>query len=175
MSWIETYSGKQIDLVNPDPEQFLLEDIFRALLNIPRFGGHTKNFYSVAMHSYNVATLLPPALQFQGIMHDATEAFIGDMPTPFKALLPDYKAAELRLWHAIADRFSLPYKLDPLVKQADAIALIHERDYLKPTKIVWPDHENVLRLPAGTFRWDNKHLQDLLVDVVCMRNNQKKN
>jgi uncharacterized protein len=151
MSWIETFSGKQIDLLHPDPEQFTLDDIFHALRYMPRFGGHTNRFYSVGNHSYNVALLVPDHLKFQAIMHDATEAFIGDMPTPFKRLMPDYKAAEDRLWMAICTKFSLPYKLDPLVKQADAIALIHERDILKPTGIKWPDHENVIRLPVGSF------------------------
>lgn len=151
MSWIETFSGKQIDLISPDPQQFTLEDIFHALCNIPRFGGHTSKFYSVGSHSYNVAKLVPDHLKFQAIMHDATEAFIGDMPTPFKRLMPDYQAAEDRLWQAICTKFDLPYKLDPLVKQADAIALIHERDILKPTGVKWPDHENVIRLPEGSF------------------------
>lgn len=155
MSWIETFSGKQIDLLHPDPDQFTLDDIFHALLNVPRFGGHTKYFYSVAMHSYNVAKLVPDHLKFQAIMHDATEAFIGDMPTPFKRLMPDYKVAEERLWQAICTKFALPFKLDPVVKQADAIALIHERDRLKPTGIKWPDHENVIRLPDGTFMFAN--------------------
>lgn len=173
MSWIETYSGKQIDLLNPDPEQFTLEDIFRALLNVPRFGGHTAQFYSVAMHSINVARLLPKDLQFQGVMHDATEAFIGDMPTPFKKLLPDYKAAEHRLWKAIAMRFNLPEVLDPMVKQADAIALIHERDMLKPTNVVWAEHENVLRLPPGTFIKDNQDLKKILWHVKVMEANSR--
>lgn len=162
MSWIETYSGRQIDLLNPDPDQFVLEDIMRALLNVPRFGGHTKQFYSVAMHSFNVAMLLPDKLKFQGLMHDATEAFIGDMPTPYKKLLPQYKEAEARLWQAIAERFGINPVLDPLVKQADGVALIHERDYLKPTKVVWTDHENVLRLPLGTFWWNNINLKPLV-------------
>lgn len=165
MSWIETYSGKQIDLLNPDPEQFTLDDIFHALLNVPRFSGHTKYFYSVAMHSYNVAKLLPDHLKFQGIMHDAAEAFIGDMPTPFKRLMPEYKKFEDALWQAIATKFDLPYKLDPLVKQADAIALIHERDNLKPTGIKWPDHENVIRLPQGSFLWANLMKEKLLNHV----------
>lgn len=162
MSWIETYSGKQIDLLHPDPDQFTLEDIFRALLNVPRFGGHTKQFYSVAMHSYNVAQLLPRELRFQGIMHDATEAFIGDMPTPFKKLLPDYKVAEAKLWKAIAYRFGIEDVLDPMVKEADGIALIHERDYLKPTARVWPDHERCIRLPKGSFVWQNLGLTELV-------------
>lgn len=162
MSWIETYSGRQIDLLSPDPEQFTLEDIFRALLNVPRFGGHTEHFYSVAMHSYNVAQLLPDHLKFQGIMHDATEAFIGDMPTPFKKLLPDYKKAETRLWEAIATKFEIDPVLDPLVKQADGVALIHERDFLKPTKIVWPEHERCLRLPKNCFIWSNLSIRELV-------------
>lgn len=162
MSWIETYSGKQIDLLHPDPKQFELEDIFRALLNVPRFGGHTKQFYSVAMHSYNVAQLLPLELKFQGLMHDATEAFIGDMPTPFKRLLPDYKKAENRLWEAIAFRFGIEFVLDPMVKQADGIALIHERDFLKPTSRVWPDHERCIRLPKNSFVWANQPVQELV-------------
>lgn len=154
MSWIETFSGKKIDLLNPDPEQFTMEDIFHALMNVPRFGGHTKVFYSVATHSFNVAQLVPDHLKFQAIMHDATEAYLMDMPTPYKALLPDYQEAEQNLWEAICKKFGLPLKLDPLVKQADRVALITERNHLKGESD-WGTLENTLRVPPTAFLWAN--------------------
>lgn len=154
MSWIETFGGNKVDLLNPDPDQFTLDDIFHALMNVPRFGGHTRFFYSVASHSYNVALLVPDHLKFQAIMHDATEAYLMDMPTPFKALLPDYQEAEQNLWEAICKKFDLPLKLDPLVKQADRVALITERNHLKG-KSDWGELENTLIVPVTTFMWAN--------------------
>ena len=164
MSWIETFSGNKVDLLQPDPQSFTLEDIFHALLNVPRFSGHTRRFYSVAMHSYNVAQLVPDHLKFEAIMHDATEAYLMDMPTPYKALLPDYRAAEENLWLGIAAKFDLPEVLDPLVKQADRVALITERNYLKG-KSDWGDLENTLIVPPLAFEWENMGKLNLLKAV----------
>lgn len=161
MSWIETISGNKVDLLDPDPNSFTLEDIFHALLNVPRFGGHTRTFYSVAMHSVNVARLVPDHLKFEAIMHDATEAYLMDMPTPYKALLPDYRAAEENLWLAICKKFDLPEVLDPLVKQADRCALISERNYLKG-KCDWGDLERTLIVPPAAFIWANMGKLELL-------------
>lgn len=161
MSWIETISGNKVDLLDPDPNSFTLEDIFHALLNVPRFGGHTRTFYSVAMHSVNVARIVPDHLKFEAIMHDATEAYLMDMPTPYKALLPDYREAEDNLWLAICKKFDLPEVLDPLVKQADRCALISERNYLKG-KCDWGDLERTLIVPPAAFIWANMGKAELL-------------
>src|SRR5690606_15472115 len=121
---------------------------------MPRFAGHVDKFYSVAEHSINVAWICPPEHRLQGLLHDATEAYICDIPTPFKRLLPEYKALEDNLWAAIAKRFDVPFELAPEVKEADRIMLLTERDALKASsKRNWSDeYESTPRWPGFSNR-----------------------
>ena len=153
MSYIETYTGKRVDILLPDAEQICIEDIAHALAQVPRFAGHGSEFYSVAQHSLNVAALLPKHLKLQGLLHDATEAYLGDMPTPFKALLPDYQAAEQRMWNAISFAFYLPKEVHPSVKQADKIMLMSERDRFKSESSgYWgQEYEDTLRVEVEQY------------------------
>ncbi|WP_272976002.1 hydrolase [Deinococcus geothermalis] len=136
-AWIQLYSGVAFDLLNPDPATIHPQDIAVALSRQPRFGGHTLRPYSVAQHSLVVAHLLQitghgPAVVLQGLLHDATEAFVVDVPRPLKALLPEYRVIEDRVWRAVAARFDLPAELGPAVKWADEEALLHEAHHLLP-------------------------------------------
>lgn len=125
--WFTTHSGRQFFLLSPTPESIAIEDIAHALSMICRWGGHTKKFYSVAQHSVHVSYLLTPDLALQGLLHDATEAYVGDVVRPLKVLLADYDAIEALVWEAIAAKFNLPVVLDPAVKRADLLALAIER------------------------------------------------
>ena len=82
MTWILTWSGKRFDLFEPTPEMIDPRDIAQALGTIARFNGHTKEHYTVAQHSVIVANLVPPEHQLAALLHDATEAYIGDMVRP---------------------------------------------------------------------------------------------
>jgi hypothetical protein len=130
MHWIQTFSGKQFDLLDPQPDMICIEDIAHALGNMPRFTGHTRVFYSVAQHSIQVSNLVNSEHAFVGLMHDAPEAYIGDMSSPLKGLLRDYRRIERVIWLAIADKFGLPDDIPSEVKGADQIALRTERDEL---------------------------------------------
>ncbi|MFA5286352.1 MAG: hypothetical protein WC347_12205, partial [Smithellaceae bacterium] len=76
---IHTFSGIAFDLLNPKPEMILLEDIIHSLALINRFNGAAIFPYSVAQHSLYVASLLPSELKLHGLLHDAAEAYVGDM------------------------------------------------------------------------------------------------
>jgi hypothetical protein len=109
---IETSSGRFVDPLDADPADIVLEDIAHALANICRFGGHVKRHYSVAEHSINVARLLSdwgygPHVALHGLMHDAAEAYLGDVVSPIKYDLfgSKYEAAECGLMLRIAERF----------------------------------------------------------------------
>lgn len=133
MSWIQTYTGRAFDLLDPQPDMVVVEDIAHALSNICRFTGHTRAFYSVAEHSVHVAEIVPEELHLQGLLHDAAEAYIQDIATPLKWLLPDYKLIEQRVWKAVAAKFNLPDDLDQQVKDADLRMLLTERRDLMGT------------------------------------------
>lgn len=132
-NWIETRSGKRVSVENPLPNQFDIKDIAYALSNTCRFNGHCSGFYSVAEHSVAVALRLPPDMRLAGLLHDATEAYLGDVPSPIKQFLPDYKAIEQRFEEALATAFMVDLWQDD-VKAADIDALFTEAHFLIPSQ-----------------------------------------
>lgn len=123
-------SGTKIDLLNPTPEMIHPEDVAGALSKICRFGGHSSEFYSVAQHSVFVSALVPDQLRFPALMHDAAEAYLGDVIKPLKVLLGNvYEDLEERFMQVICKRFAIDPDLLPLIKGYDKLALEieHER------------------------------------------------
>ena len=144
MSLIQLHSGQYIDLLNPRPEDIFIEDIAHALSNICRFTGHTKQFYSVAQHSVHTTLLLKDQeFALQALLHDASEAYLSDVSTPLKRLLPEYVKLEKRFEAVIAERFDMPVVKHSLVKKADLLALVTEkRDLMSKTDVcdqLWGD------------------------------------
>lgn len=140
---ILTVSGDYFDFNNPEAHEFRIEDIAHALSNICRFTGHTRAFYSVAQHSVEVSYLVHPKHALAGLLHDASEAYLGDVSTHLKRMLPEYQVLEERVEAAIAKAFGLQYPLDEAVKRADLRMLVTEkRDLMKASKdtsVEWPD------------------------------------
>lgn len=148
MSWLGTGSGKRIDLINPDPSQFDLHDIALALSRTPRFNGHTNKPWSVLQHSMAVAKLVAKEYQLQAILHDASEAYICDVPSPMKRLLGQaYYDVEKRIQVAIGKKFGCELnKLPQCVKTADMIMLMTEHEALQDTRLEWEfDYSDGLR------------------------------
>lgn len=155
MTWIQTQSGRAFDLIDPRAEDVNVDDIAHALSRINRFSGHTHGEpYSVAHHSMLVADLLaswgaPPAIVREGLLHDAGEAYYGDVTSPVKRALDALRdvamarAGEatghtrvvLANLHALTDpndcvvrsALMLPEHETPIVKRADLVALAIER------------------------------------------------
>lgn len=126
---LQTYSGILIDPFDPNPEDIIIEDIAHALSNLCRFGGHVREFYSVAEHSYRGSFLcLGDELSF--LLHDASEAYMVDIPRPIKYRLAGYKEAEENLQKIIFDKFNLPFPFSQKVKEIDDLMLQKESAYI---------------------------------------------
>lgn len=100
---VETYTGGQFDVLNPDPADVDLRDVAAGLAHTCRFGGHCRYFYSVAQHSIHVSHELSddPRLQLFGLFHDAGEAYIGDVPRPIKARIDEFERIEAGILDAV--------------------------------------------------------------------------
>lgn len=142
-STIMLQSGEWFDILDPRGSAFTIEDIAHGLANTCRYAGQCKEFYSVAEHSLHVSTTCTTA-PFEALMHDAAEAFIGDVTRPLKQLLPEYKAIEHDIEQAVFERFGLPAKLPAEVKQADLRVLAAEQaQIMAPSTSDWAKTSNV--------------------------------
>jgi hypothetical protein len=129
--WMQTFSGGQFWPESPDYGDVKLLDIAHALSMLCRFGGHCRDFYSVAEHSVLVSQVVPPEFALQGLLHDATEAYCVDVPRPLKKALGwSYETIESGISFSIAVKFNLPFEMDESVKRADNDVLLAERDAL---------------------------------------------
>lgn len=157
--WIQTYTGRQFFPFSPDPDQICIEDIAHALALTCRFGGHCRRFYSVAQHSVIVSELCPAGFELEGLLHDAAEAYVGDLPAPIKCGLSDYRNMERRIERAIAERFSIPWPTREPVKKVDMRMLATEAQQLmgfppEPWDLCGADPYDLLEIST----WDDpKH------------------
>jgi len=123
---ILTHSGKLLDPFNPNPDTIELNDIAISLSRQCRFAGHTKTFYSVAEHSVRVCDIVSDKYKLTALLHDASEAFLLDIPKPLKHRMPEYLEAEDNLMKVIAQKFGFIYPLPEEVKEADNHILRNE-------------------------------------------------
>jgi uncharacterized protein len=153
--WVQTWCGEAVDLVDPDPRTIRRVDITRSLSRLVRFNGHTEEQYTVAQHSVLVARIAatelggtygaPPAFRAAALLHDAHEAYMGDIVRPVAAL-PGLEASiaqlKARLQRAIHVAFGLPEVLPDewraAIHAADMIALATEqRDLMRKPPREW--------------------------------------
>lgn len=123
MTWIRTWSGGRFDFAAPSAADIRLEDIAHALGQLCRFTGHTSSFYSVAEHSVHVSHLVPPEHARWALLHDAAEAYIGDVARPLKltAGMDGYRELEARVEAAVLEAFGVELTPEAVeaVKKAD--------------------------------------------------------
>jgi hypothetical protein len=165
--YLQTVSGRWVNPFDPDPAQLDAGDIARALANQCRFGGHTRIFYSVAQHSVIVSRLVEERGGdvedvFAALMHDATEAYLGDMPHPLKHRSPlgaAFREAEAHLEQAIRDHFGIKPSV-PAIKDVDRALLATERRAFSAETWHWPELEGVEPLDLELTAWSPERAAD---------------
>lgn len=116
---IRTFTGVYVNVFEPDINTINIYDIAHALAFQGRFTGHLPRFYSVAQHSIMCSKRVEPKYKLQALMHDASEAYLTDMPSPIKNRMPQYREVEDKLMGVISEIFNFEYPLHPSVKEAD--------------------------------------------------------
>lgn len=124
-------SGAWFDFAAPHSSPFTIEDIAHGLSHICRYSGQCNGFYSVAEHSLLVSETVT-GFELEALMHDAAEAFLGDITRPLKQMLPDYKRIEGEVERAIFSRFGIQTPIPREVKQADLRVLAAEQRQIMP-------------------------------------------
>ncbi len=135
--FVHTWTGKKFYFTDPKPEDVFIEDIAHALSLQCRFNGHIAELYSVAEHSVMVANIVEEEtkdaqLTLTALLHDAAETYLGDVVSPLKGLLGDYRVFEKSVEACVATRFSLTYPFPEAIERADRTALAREFKFLSP-------------------------------------------
>lgn len=152
--WIQLASGTAFFLDNVDNNEYYISDIAHALSQQCRFSGHTSEFYSVAEHSVHCSYLVPPQYALTALLHDASEAYIVDIPKPLKAELPEYCKIEDKVMSVIARVFGIIYPFPKAVKDVDIQMLFAERNRLiGPPVYPWIGEESVIPANVDIQCW----------------------
>ena len=135
MTWIQTHTGKRFDVKNPRPESVDIRDIAHSLAMQVRFNGHCSRYYSVAEHSVSIADWIfeqtgDRKAAYAGLLHDASEAYLCDIPKPIKPLLTNYDVLEEAVTSVIARALGFEYPFPATVKEADSRIILDERKAL---------------------------------------------
>lgn len=174
---IATFTGQQVDPLNPDPATIVIADIAHALACVNRFTGHLKIPVSVAQHSISVSLLCDPEDALQGLLHDASEAYICDVASPVKhsPVMAGYREAEDRLQRVIYAKFGCPVEMTPSVCNADRLALNIEfaRGFgFELSHAVMDVHPLVETLTGREWDWRTAEREFLSRFMVCVTGGQ---
>lgn len=157
---IRLRSGCYFDLSDPCEDQFMLEDIAGGLSKICRFGGQIECFYSVAEHAYWCATQashdgLPEFVVATILLHDAAEAFVGDVVKPLKIMLADFSAIEDRVERVIERKFGVDFRThkDSIRKIDHEMLIAERRAMFSADDVQWPGESTARRLNIDFQKW----------------------
>lgn len=168
---ITTASGRAVDPFAPRPSDLVIEDIAHALGALNRFNGHTSRPYSVAQHSVHVSWHLAadgPEAGLFGLLHDASEAYLGDVTTPLKLspAMAEYRQAEARLQTFIYQHFGLRPAAEPWdrLHLVDRRMLRTEQRDLMPPPAPGEDRDDVPPYGMVITPWDVEHARARFLD-----------
>jgi hypothetical protein len=154
--YFRTHTCRHVHPLNPAPDEMSIFDIARSLSHLCRFLGHTTAFYSVAQHSILVSRFVPREDALWGLLHDASEAYLCDLPAPIKRdpEMGFYRIAEGRLMAAICRKFGLRLEMPRTVTIADKALLATEfRDVTTMNDLRWIKDE------CGAVPVPNLHIE----------------
>lgn len=165
---IKVAAGHYVDLVNPDPSTIEIKSIAKALSRICRFGSHCPNFYSVAEHCFHATGLASnagwagDALQAV-FLHDAAEAYIGDMVKPLKLNIPQYMEFEKRIESAIEIKFGVHFsRWSEVIKRFDRAMLKAEKTSMWPDdKEKWEGFADIEDFDVVFQCWDPRDAEEM--------------
>lgn len=174
-TWIRTFTGKKFWPLNPREEDVCIEDIAHALALRNRFSGHTRLPYSVAEHSVAISVQLrdwgySENVQKWALLHDATEAYLPDIPTPIKPLIAGFVEIEERLMNVIANKYGLRGEIPAIVKEVDRqICKLEMQSLFSGGLVNCPRMANVPVLPGfekdSTWGWGWETAKKELLDT----------
>lgn len=155
MAWMQVYSGEPFYPLYAEPADVDINDVAHALGMVCRYAGHCRIFYSVAEHSVLMSHTVDPENALWALLHDATEAYIGDMVRPLKHELRSYMAAEARLAEVIAIKFGLEGSMPAQVVEHDTRIVVDEKaQIMAPSRLPWSALEGYAPLGVTVQGWD---------------------
>lgn len=165
-AWIQTFTGKAFYPLNPDPKKIDIVDIAHSLSMQCRYNGHTLRFYSVAEHCVTLSYAVDDVNALWALLHDASEAYLSDVPRPIKHLLTGYAEAERRLEDMIFTHFGLSGPVPAQVKDFDFRILNDERaDLMATCEREWEPMGEPLYLPTfDGWGWDWRTARQAFLD-----------
>lgn len=156
--WMLTGSKRLFWPLAAYPEEVFIEDIAQSLAFQCRYAGHCDSVYTVAQHSVLVSEIVPKRYALWGLLHDASETYLVDLPRPVKnwSILGDeYKKIEIRLMSVIAIRFGLSIEEPKCIRQADNKVMATEiRDLMGPCPLPWDHKEKPLSVVIDPWSHD---------------------
>lgn len=165
--WMQTHTGRRFYPLDPRSDEIEPVDIAHALSLLCRYGGHVERFYSVAEHCILMSEAVPPEDALAALLHDATEAYVVDVPRPLKRQLLDYREIEDTVWFVIAVRFGVDLTLPVSVKEADDRILLTERNALMPRAERWYLDGVVEPLPVEVTGWPPEEAERRYLDRLA--------
>lgn len=158
--WMQTYTGARFYPMDPCAEEVNPVDIAHSLSLLCRYNGHIDRFLSVAEHCVLLSRAVEPEDALWALLHDATEAYVGDMVRPLKIQQPSFVQAEDRVMAAICGRFGLGLEMPLGVKSADSRIILNERAVLMPrAQNVWKSLEGLDPLPVVITGWQPREAE----------------
>lgn len=142
-TWMQTWSGNKVSILDPQIEDIDIDDIINSISKLCRFNGQCSIFYSVAQHcvegSHLAGKLFGEDIAREFLLHDATEAYVGDMIRPLKVHDKLFQEIEERFYGVIARRFNFPFEMTQECKYIDDVMVTWEKRDIMPNSDPWPN------------------------------------